>query len=649
MVSNTSLSPPPYKDDDSDQDDELRVQLYSDSCRRKRSRSPKDSTRGSRRGAGGDLVLHGTSNASSSSSSRGLFRREVEGCDVEDVVEDEEIEKPHEEQVTWMSLPHKGQLAVLTLARLSEPLVQTSLQAYMFYQLKSFDPSLSDAVIAGQAGMLAGSFTAAQFLTAMIWGRISDADWAGRKVVLLSGLFGTMISVLGFGFARTFSQAVFFRTLGGALNGNVGVMRTMISEIVHDKKYQSRAFLLLPLCFNIGVIVGPIMGGLLADPVTSYPLLFGDIEWLKRYPYSPPNIVSAFILLTALIGVFFALEETHPSLRDREDFGKKCGRKIADLFHVLRGKKHKSQYAYTAISDHDGSFDIQDDDDDEAEETVQLEPAAKHPKRKGGVYYRSKLPFRRIFTYNVTCTLIAHFLLGFHLGGFNNLWFVFLSTPVADPAHPSPPDYKRRLPFIFTGGLGMPPRDVGFAMAILGCIGINMQLFVYPHIQARLGVIRSWRLFMFAFPIAYTLVPFLSLVPSKTPPPAEKDGILVWISICGVLFVQVIARTFVLPAMTILVNNCSPHPSVLGTVHGIGQSVGSAARTVGPTIGGALYGVGLSNGVVGAVWWLLAGLGIVNCFASLWVREGDGHEIVLEGDEEAQAEYNAQNQGTGAV
>lgn len=28
-----------------------------------------------------------------------------------------------------------------------------------------------------------------------------------------------------------------FRTLGGALNGNIGVMRTMVSEIVKEKKY----------------------------------------------------------------------------------------------------------------------------------------------------------------------------------------------------------------------------------------------------------------------------------------------------------------------------------------------------------------------------------------------------------------------------
>ena len=39
-----------------------------------------------------------------------------------------ELEKEKGEPVTWASLPHRTQLIILTLARLSEPLVQTSLQ-----------------------------------------------------------------------------------------------------------------------------------------------------------------------------------------------------------------------------------------------------------------------------------------------------------------------------------------------------------------------------------------------------------------------------------------------------------------------------------------------------------------------------------------
>ena len=155
--------------------------------------------------------------------------------------------------VAWHDLPKKSQLAILTVARLSEPLTQTSLQAYMFYQLKSFGPSIPTATISAQAGMLQGSFTAAQFLTAMMWGQMADKESVGRKRVLLIGLVGTGISCVGFGFSRTFWQAMICRTLGGALNGNVGVMRTMISEIIKEKRFQSRAFLLLPMCFNVGM------------------------------------------------------------------------------------------------------------------------------------------------------------------------------------------------------------------------------------------------------------------------------------------------------------------------------------------------------------------------------------------------------------
>jgi hypothetical protein len=169
-------------------------------------------------------------------------------------------EATKEKPVTWRSLPRKDQLLVLTLARLSEPLTQTSLGSYIYYQLQSFDPSLPDSVIASQAGLIHAAFPAAQFLTAILWGRFADSEYGGRKRVIWIGLLGTMISIIGFGFSRSFAMAVCWRCLGGVLNGNIGVMRTMISEIIKEKKYQSRAFLILPMTFNIGVIVGPILG-----------------------------------------------------------------------------------------------------------------------------------------------------------------------------------------------------------------------------------------------------------------------------------------------------------------------------------------------------------------------------------------------------
>ncbi len=231
------------------------------------------------------------------------------------------------------------------------------------------------------------------------------------------------------------------------------------------------------------------------------------------------------------------------------------------------------------------------------------------------------------------------------MGTFQSIWYSFLSTPVYDPAK-APLNYTPHPPFVFTGGIGLPPRSVGVAMAILGSIGITMQLFLYPFVNNRLGTVRSWRIALYCFPIVYTLIPFLSLIPSTTPPPSQKTGPALWAALTGLLFLQTVGRTFAGPATTILINNCSPHPSVLGTIHGIGQSASSGARTIAPALGGWLYGVGLERGCVGAVFWGLAGIAGITCLASNFVREGDGHEIRLEGDDEAEEEAERLNRGS---
>lgn len=316
------------------------------------------------------------------------------------------------------------------------------------------------------------------------------------------------------------------------------------------------------------------------------------------------------------------------------------------MIRICLRRKSKDPIAYQPLSSRDASMSVdmsvRPSHSSSGGHSRQSSSISSGPSTRGSrkPRYTHRLPFRRIFTRNVTFTLIAHGLLGFHVGTFNSLWFVFLSTPVYNPS--SPPEsrhaFPRKPPFFFTGGLGLKPREVGVAMAVLGVLGISLQLLVYPSLSARLGTVKSWRIFLLFFPMAYFFLPFLSLVPSTSPPPHSKDGPAVWVSIAGVLLLQVIGRTFALPAQTILVNNCTPHPSVLGTVHGIGQSVSSFARTVGPVLCGWLYGLGLANGVVGAVWWGLSCVALCGVVASWWVREGDGHEIWLEGDEEPESE-----------
>lgn len=544
--------------------------------------------------------------------------------------------KEKDKPVSWSSLPRKDQLFILTMARLSEPLTQTSLQAYMFYQLKSFDPKASDGAISQQAGMLQAAFTGAQFCTAILWGRLADSEKMGRKKVVLIGLTGTALGALGFGFSSTFTSALIWRVVGGALNGNIGVMRTMISEIIREKKFQSRAFLLLPMTFNIGVIIGPILGGLLADPVGSYPSLFGKesffggasgVWWMQRWPYALPNLVSAVFLAASSLAFWLFMEESLEALREKQDIGLRIGSAIKGIF-----SRRPRPTAYEPLSPGLGHVRLGD---------IEMEPASSPTKPA----VRGKLPLRRIWTWNVLFVLLSHAFMSCHVGTFNSLWFVYLSTPRYNPLpspsgedlNPSlhlPPDYHPHAPFTFTGGLGLPPARIGTALAILGVIGISLQLLLFPKLSFKLGTTLAYRLSLLLFPIAYTLVPFLSIVPSSTAPPAPAAGFLFWLVMIVILGIQVLARTFALPTNTILVNNCSPHPSVLGTIHGIGQSVSSAMRCVGPIVGGYLYGKGLSMGVVGLVWWSMAAWAAAGSVAGCWVREGNGHEILLPGEEE---------------
>jgi len=253
-------------------------------------------------------------------------------------------------------------------------------------------------------------------------------------------------------------------------------------------------------------------------------------------------------------------------------------------------------------------------------------PIARKPRS-------SKLPFRRIFTRNVLNVLTSHAFLALHVSTFNSLFSVYLSAKVYDPADPVPSTLTRpHLPFSFTGGLGWHPTRIGIALAVLGGIGIALQLLAYPALHARLGSLGSYRLFLVFFPLAYCLMPYLSTIPSSKPPPGEASGALLWLGVLVVLAIQVTGRTFALPSNILLVNNCSPHPSVLGTVHGIAQSVSSLSRSVGPIVGTYGFGKCLETGVVGGVFWSLGIVALLGWGIAWRVREGDGHEIWLEND-----------------
>jgi MFS family permease len=544
---------------------------------------------------------------------------------------------------TWYNMPNKGQLALLAASRFVDFFQMAALQTYMVHQLKSFDRTQPDSVISHQAGVLQGSFTAAQIVTSILWGRAADQPGVGRKLVLNIGMLGTAIGCISVGFSTTFHQAVMWRVLSGAINGTVGAARTMVAERT-DKRWHPRAFLLLPAAFNVANVLGPILSGLLSDPVAAYPHLFGPnstfggaegIPWMEKYPYAAPNLLCSLLLVVEALLCTLFLDETLKGFTEVElrTFDPvRIAKGIWNRLYQVKNKGYKL-VGETALARRgllsgreDGSIEL-DRIADAQEERERQNSDAPRPMQR--------LPFRRVWTSNVCWTLLSIAIFDFHMGAFSTLWILFLSTSREFvPETGNQKQKYQRSVFKFAGGLAFPPPTIGLAMAIIGFVGIILQFVLYPRANAKFGLMRCFRCSLFLFPLAYFMAPYIALMPSDTASPAPASGFWIWLGIGGVVFLQVSARTFALPASILLLNNSSPHPSVLATIHGLGQADSAAFRTIGPILSASWYGVWLERGVVGMAWWYVAAISALGAAASFKVRNGNGHEILLPGEEE---------------
>ncbi|KAF4540331.1 MFS transporter [Lasiodiplodia theobromae] len=225
-----------------------------------------------------------------------------------------------------------------------------------------------------------------------------------------------------------------------------------------------------------------------------------------------------------------------------------------------------------------------------------------------------------MLTRNIVLVLSQHWLQALHTSTYNTLLILLLSSPVVTrPSTSSSPS-----PLLFTGGLGLTPHAVGLATASIGIIGLPIQILLYPPLSARLGTLRSYRLFLWPSILIYATLPFLTLIAAQSSSsPSSGSSALLWVALITALGMQVLARAFVGPATVVLVNNCTPHPQLLATVHGLAQSISSAARMVGPLLGGAALGWAEEKGCAGAPFWGIAGLAVVNWGVLWWVVEED--------------------------
>ncbi|EUC58978.1 MFS transporter [Rhizoctonia solani AG-3 Rhs1AP] len=203
-------------------------------------------------------------------------------------------------------LPMK-QISILLLMQLSEPIAYSVIYPFIARLVNETGVTGGDeSKIGYYAGMIESVFFLTESVFTLQYGRISDR--IGRRPVLIFGLFGQALSVFLFGLSKRFWQLVVSRALSGALNGNVGVAKSMVVELT-DETNQAQAFAFTPMVWSLGSTLGPFLGGTLSHPANHIPGF--DTPFWHKYPYFLPCLTAAvYAGCVFIVGVVF-LKETH--------------------------------------------------------------------------------------------------------------------------------------------------------------------------------------------------------------------------------------------------------------------------------------------------------------------------------------------------
>ncbi|KAM3515323.1 hypothetical protein MY11210_001064 [Beauveria gryllotalpidicola] len=198
------------------------------------------------------------------------------------------------------------QIFLLCYARIMEPIAFFSIFPYIAAMVQR-NGHLAASDVGFYSGLIESLFSLTQTAVLIVWGRL--ADRVGRKRVLVWSMAGMAVGPALFGLAATLPQMVAFRCLAGVFSGSALIIRTMVFDHCTPRT-QARAFSWFAFAGNVGIFLGPVVGGALADPAAQYPALFGGCAFFERYPYAAPGFAVSAIALTAVVTSVLFLEET---------------------------------------------------------------------------------------------------------------------------------------------------------------------------------------------------------------------------------------------------------------------------------------------------------------------------------------------------
>lgn len=118
--------------------------------------------------------------------------------------------------------------------------------------------------------VFAGPFVLS-FVMTPVWGALGDKF--GKKPMVVRAIFGLALSQLLLGLATDVFQLLLFRMFQGAVSGFIAASLALIASVTPKEK-SGYALGMLQTSIAAGTIIGPVIGGLLADIISVSNIFF---------------------------------------------------------------------------------------------------------------------------------------------------------------------------------------------------------------------------------------------------------------------------------------------------------------------------------------------------------------------------------------
>ncbi|KAJ0753592.1 putative major facilitator superfamily, MFS transporter superfamily [Helianthus annuus] len=168
--------------------------------------------------------------------------------------------------------------------------------------IRDFNIAETEEDISYYAGFVGAAYMVGRALTSVFWGLC--ADRYGRKPVILIGTSTVVIFNTLFGFSVNYWMAIITRFLLGFLNGLLGPIKAYACELFREE-HQAIGLSSVSSSWGIGLVIGPALGGFLAQPAEKFPSLVSSDSLFGRFPYLLPCLCISIFALVVTVGAIW--------------------------------------------------------------------------------------------------------------------------------------------------------------------------------------------------------------------------------------------------------------------------------------------------------------------------------------------------------